>query len=158
MVRLNFHNLFRLGLLIKWIDGFVGMIGGFVVLFINTDTIIKVFNFVTRYELIEDPKDIAANIILKFAENLSIDTKIFIALYLIGYSLVKVFLVTGLWRNKKWSYSTAIVVMTVFIVYQIVREFYTYSLTLALFTVIDMIIVYLIYLEFRRQHQGRFNY
>ncbi len=150
---LDKHKLFRVGLLIKGIDGILGFLGGLVVLFISTGSIIKVFNFFTRYELIEDPDDIIANALVDFANHLSIDTKIFIALYLISYSLVKVVLVSGLRRNKKWSYPMACTVMTLFIIYQLFRDYHTHSVWLAIFTMIDIVIVYLIYSEYKGQRQ-----
>ncbi len=149
-LRLNSHNLFKFGLLVKGIDGVLGMMGGFVVLFIGTGTIIKVFNIVTRYELTEDPNDFIANSLIRFSANLSLDTKIFIAFYLIGYSLVKVVLVVGLWKNKKWAYPTAIIVMMLFVVYQLFGYYHTHSVSLAIFTIIDILIIYLIYTEYKR--------
>src|SRR6185312_7398437 len=99
--------------------------------------------FLTQGELIEDPKDFLANFFLKSAEQLSISSQHFAALYLLSHGLIKIFLVVGLFRKKLWAYPISIAVFGVFIIYQMYRFTVTGSLWLIIFTIFDLVVVIL---------------
>jgi uncharacterized membrane protein len=72
-------------------------------------------------ELIEDPNDFVAIHLLSIAQNFTVGTQHFYAFYLLSHGVVKVFLVIGLLRNKLWAYPVSLVVLGLFIVYQLYR-------------------------------------
>jgi uncharacterized membrane protein len=84
---------------------------------------------------------------------LSADTRFFVAAYLLGHGLIKILLVAGLWRGKRWVYPVACLVLTAFIGYQVYRLSHHFSTGLCVFTLLDAIIVALIWHEY--QSKGR---
>jgi len=80
---------------------------------------------------------------------LSIGSKNFYAFYLLSHGLIKMFLVIGLLRNKLWSYPASLVVMGLFIIYQLYRFSYTGSFGLIAITALDVVVMVLIWHEYR---------
>jgi uncharacterized membrane protein len=62
---------------------------------------------------------------------------------------VKLFLVAGRLRNKLWAYPASLVVMGLFIVYQIYRFSYTHGWGLIVLSVFDIVVIWLIWHEYR---------
>jgi uncharacterized membrane protein len=65
-----------------------------------------------------------------------------------------VLLVIGLLRNKLWAYPVSLVALGLFIVYQLYRFSYTHGIGLIILTIFDIIVIALIYHEYRlvRRH------
>jgi len=59
------------------------------------------------------------------------------------------FLVIGLLRNKLWAYPASLVVMGLFIIYQLYRFSYTGSFGLIAITALDVVVMVLIWHEYR---------
>jgi uncharacterized membrane protein len=97
---------------------------------------------------IEDPKDFVATHLLAFAQNFSIEMKQFYAFYLLSHGVIKLLLVIGLLRNKLWSYPASLVVFGLFIVYQLYRFSYTHEAGLIVLTVLDIVVIGLIWHEY----------
>jgi uncharacterized membrane protein len=110
--------------------------------------------FLTQRELAEDPRDLVANALRHAVGGLGPDVRLFGAAYLIGHGVVKVGLVAGLLRGKSWSYPTALVFLCLFIGYQLYRLSYRYSAPLLLLTILDAVIVALIWREFRARRRA----
>ncbi len=124
-------------------------IGGLLFVFMSTATIARVVNAVTQEELIEDPHDFVANRLLQIAGNLSVSTEHFYAFYLLSHGLVKTLLVVGLLKNELWAYPVSLVVLALFVLYQLYRFSYTHGLGLIALTAFDVIVVGLIWHEYR---------
>ncbi|HEY5219882.1 MAG TPA: DUF2127 domain-containing protein [Gemmatimonadaceae bacterium] len=58
------HRVFRLGLLLKAVDGALEFGGGLVLMFMPSTAINSAVWFLIRGELREDPKDLVANLFL----------------------------------------------------------------------------------------------
>lgn len=97
-----------------------------------------------------DHSDWLARTLLHAAQSFSVQAEQFFAVYLIAHGLVKLTLVLGLFRRKRWAYPTSIVVMAMFVVYQMWRFSLTDSLGLLALSVFDTILVALIWREWRR--------
>jgi uncharacterized membrane protein len=104
-------------------------------------------NRLTQDELIEDPNDFIATHLLSMAQKFSVDTKNFYAFYLLSHGIVKLALVVGLLTNQLWSYPASLVVLTLFIIYQIYRFYETQSLGLIVLTAFDLFVMVLIWHE-----------
>ncbi len=65
--------------------------------------------------------------------------------------MVKIALVTALLRNKIWAYPWMIVFLIAFIVYQIYRMTFAFSVGLLGLTIFDLIVVWLTYREYGKQ-------
>ena len=88
---------------------------------------------------------------LHSASQLSRSTTIFGAIYLLSHGIAKVVLVVALLRGELWAYPWLIALLGVFIVYQLYRLSYGFSLGLTLLTLFDAFVVWLTVLEYRKR-------
>lgn len=143
------HLLFKIGVLLKGIDGALEAIAGFALLFTTPASLRNLVGWLTQGELQEDPTDFVANHLVDFFHKLSISTKHFASIYLLVYGITKIGLVSGLLRGKLWSYPTALAVLGVFWCYQIDRLIHTLSIGLAFLSVIDLAVLVLIWRDYK---------
>ncbi|HTK33356.1 MAG TPA: DUF2127 domain-containing protein [Candidatus Paceibacterota bacterium] len=143
------HRLFDISLILKGAHSIIEIIGGFVVLFISQDFITRMVLSITQEELSDDPTDAFANYLIHLAQSFSISSQHFIAFYLLSHGIVKGFLVYNLFKEKLWAYPLAIVVFTLFGIYQIFEFFHRGSLWLLALTVLDIIVIALTWHEYR---------
>ena len=68
---------------------------------------------------------------------------------------MKLLLLIGLLRNKLWSYPASLVVLGLFIVYQAYRFSYTRGVGLVVLTVFDLLVMGLIWHEYRLVRRSR---
>jgi len=150
------HLLFKIGVVIKGIDGALETVAGFALLFTSTSALRKLVGWLTAGELQEDPTDLVANHLVDFFHHLSINTKYFASVYLLTYGIAKMGLVAGLLRGKFWAYPVALIVLGLFLCYQIYRLAHTRSLGLGLVSVLDLAILALIWrdYQFLKARQG----
>lgn len=151
------HLLFKIGVMIKGIDGALQAVAGFALLFTTTAALRNLVDWLTQGEPQEDPTDFVANHLVRFFHHLSVSTKHFASVYLLTYGMVKVGLVAGLLRGKLWSYPAALIVLGLFLCYQIYRFSHTHSPGLGLVSLLDLVILAVIwrdyqYLKVRRGH------
>jgi len=143
------HRLFIIGISIKGLDGLVELIGGGALLLTTRPEILRVVTMLTRSELIEDPGDFVANHLLQLARHLSLGVQEFAGIYLVAQGLVKVVLVVGLLRGRRWAYPLAVTLMSAFIGYQGYRLWQSPAIGFMALTLFDVIIVGLIAREWR---------
>jgi uncharacterized membrane protein len=143
------HLLFKIGVVIKGIDGALEAVAGFALFFTSTAALRNLVDWLTAGELQEDPTDFVANHLVDFFHHLTINTKYFAAVYLLTYGLAKVGLVAGLLRGKLWAYPTALTVLGLFLCYQIYRLSHTHSLGLGLLSLLDLVILALIWRDYQ---------
>jgi uncharacterized membrane protein len=141
--------LFRVGILLKGIDGFMELIGGLVLLSLAREFLSRTVALVTAHELSEDPHDLLANALTHTVSLLSADTRRFAGAYLIGHGCIKIVLVAGLWREKRWAYPVALWFLGAFVAYQLYRYAHTHSLVLLAFTALDVFILWAIWRDYR---------
>ena len=149
------HQIFEVSVLLKGAHALVECIGGLVLALVSSASIAGLLNRLTQEELIEDPTDLIATHLLSMAQGFSASTKNFYAFYLLSHGIVKLALVVGLLRNKLWAYPASLVVLGLFILYQIYRFFYTQSLGLIVLTVFDLFVMVLIWHEYRLMRHHR---
>ena len=148
------HQIFQISVLLKGAHALVECIGGLVLAFVSTSAITRLVNALTQEELLEDPNDFVAAHLLSLAQNFTVSTQRFYAFYLLSHGVIKAFLVIGLLRNKLWAYPVSLVVLGLFIVYQLYRYSYTHAFGLIVLTVFDVFVIGLIWHEYRlvRRH------
>ena len=117
--------------------------------FTSTQAIVSLVGRFTQDELIEDRGDVVANTLLHWAQTFSIQTQHFYAFYLLSHGVVKLGLVTGLLIRKLWAYPASLVVMTLFIAYQLYRYTYTHGIGLIFLTLFDLVVMWLVWHEYR---------
>src|SRR6185312_15428065 len=142
------HQIFEISILLKGAHAFIECIGGLVLAFVSTSAIANLVDALTQEELIEDPNDFVAAHLLSLAQNFTLSAQHFYAFYLLSHGLIKVLLVIALLRNRLWAYPVSLVVLGLFIVYQLYRFSYTHGFGLIVLTVFDVIVLGLIWHEF----------
>src|SRR5262249_1625755 len=142
---------FRISIVLKGVDGALEVIGGVVLLLVAPATLQSWVRSLTAHELARDPNDFIARHLLHSASQLSRSTTLFGAVYLLTHGLAKLVLVVALLRNLLWAYPWMIGLLGVFIVYQLYRLSYRFSVGLALLTLFDVFVVVLTVLEYRKQ-------
>lgn len=143
------HFIYRVGVLLKALDGLFEIMGGVGLLMVAGGTLRALVELVTRHELSEDPHDLVANGLMQAAQGFSADSRHFAAAYLLAHGALKVFLAGNLWMEKRWVYPVALWILGAFVAYQGYRLAHTGSLLLAAFTLVDVAILWAIWREWR---------
>jgi uncharacterized membrane protein len=151
---------FKIGLILKGLDGILEVIGGILLLFVSPDAINHLARVLTAHELSEDPHDLIANYLLHTTAHLGRGTTIFGAIYLLSHGIAKIVLVALVLRDKLWAYPWLIGLLLAFIAYQLYRiTAVHFSIGLTLLTIFDAFLVWLTWREYRakraHQHQAR---
>jgi len=149
------HWGFEIGIWFKGIDGILELIGGILLLATNPDAINHLIVNLTEHELQNDPGDWICNTLRRAGDHLHDGTKIWGSVYLLSHGAIKVFLAGGILLNKLWAYPTAMIVIGCFILFQSGRLIFHFSPALLAATVIDVIIVALVWNEYRRAKHRR---
>ncbi len=144
----NIHLIFEISIILKGLHALIEVIGGIATYFISQQFLLAVVTAITQDELAQDPNDSFSNYLITSVQHFSIGTQHFAALYLLSHGIIKGFLVVGLLKEKLWSYPLAIVVFTLFIVYQLFRFSHTHSIWLLVLTFLDIFIIILTWHEY----------
>jgi uncharacterized membrane protein len=145
---------FFVSLILKGLDGVVELIGGAALLILSPTQIQAAVRAITRGELSEDPNDLVANMLVRYAGELNVSLTLFGAFYFLVHGLVKVLLVGAVLRNKLWAYPWLIGFLVAFILYQGYELVVHFTWSLLALTVFDVLIVYLTVREYGR-HRAR---
>jgi len=148
---------FKIGLVLKGLDGVLEVIGGLLLLFVSPNSIQHLVRALTAHELSEDPHDLVARYLLHTTAQLSHGTTLFGAIYLLSHGLSKIVLVALVLRDKLWAYPWLIALLLAFIAYQLYQiTAVHFSAGLAALTVFDAFLVWLTWREYRakRGRQG----
>lgn len=144
------HSLFEITILVKGINGIWEIAVGILFFFFKTDTIYRAIMQVTGYPIVRHSGRLTTDYLVRQANNFSLSTKHFLAFYFIFYGVINIFLVVALLKGKLWAYPTAIAFFIFFILYQCYRLFLHHSGLLLFFTVFDICLVVLTWLEYLR--------
>lgn len=142
------HAAFEIGVILKGLNALVELAGGIALWFTSLEFIHSAVSALVHTELLDTHDRIDA-LLLRAAERVSVGGKDFAAFYLVSHGVVKLILVAGLLRNKLWAYPASLVVLGLFIAYQLYRLSFGFSLGLTLLTVFDAIVIALIWHEYR---------
>ena len=146
---------FFVGLILKVLDGILELAGGVLLLLVTPDQIRAAVAAVTRGELAEDPIDLVANLLVRYANELNVSTTQFGAFYLLVHGLVKVLLAGAVLRDKIWAYPWLIAFLVAFIGWQTYELVAHFTVGLLLLTLFDLFIVYLTVREYARHRALR---
>ncbi|MCX6712821.1 MAG: DUF2127 domain-containing protein [Candidatus Vogelbacteria bacterium] len=145
----NIHKVFELSLFLKAFQAVLELLSGWLLLVVSTSTIARLVTFLIQEEISEDPRDIVARYLYQFAQHLSVSGKLFVVFYLLSHGLIKIVFVALLWKNKLWAYPVSIMVTALFLIYQLYRYTYTQSIYLIVLSLFDIILIWLIWREYR---------
>jgi uncharacterized membrane protein len=143
------HRLFLISVWLKGGAGLLETLAGVSFFFVTPKAVESFVVWLTAPELSEDPNDWIATTLSRAVQHFTADTALFAGAYLVIHGLIKLFLVAGLLRGTLWAYPTSLWFLAAFIVYQCYRYTYTHSTWFVLLTVLDVIVAFLIWHEYR---------
>ena len=146
-------KVFQVSIILKALDGLIETAGGILLLFVNPANITRWATALTQHELSQDPHNFFARHILHSAQNFGAGGRAFAAVYLLIHGLSKIVLVVEILREHLWAYKGMIVLLGLFIVYQVYRMFIEPAIWLVVLTIFDAFVVYLTVREEKRQRQ-----
>jgi len=149
------HVLFDISVVAKGIDGALEIVAGALLFVVSPAQLRHVARILTLHELTEDPRDIVANYLLHASQRLSPSGTTFGAIYLLWHGVVKVGLVAALLLGQRWAYPAAIGAFSLFLLYQAYRYAHTHSPELLVLSMLDVIVILLTLLEYRRLRASR---
>jgi uncharacterized membrane protein len=101
-------------------------------------------------EIAEDPHAFIAQLILRLDQGIHPHIQLFAVIYLLGHGAIKVFLAYALLRRIYAIYPIAIGFLLAFVVYQAYRIGFDHSIVLSVLTLLDCVLAWLTYLEWKR--------
>ena len=143
------HRFFQLAMVLKGVDGVLEILGAALLLAFGPAGVSGVARFLTQHELAEDPGDAFAGLLVRHTQDIGVATVHFAAAYLLFHGIVKIWLVSSLIRERRWVFPVALAFMGLFVVYQLVRLHSHPSGGLVFLTVLDVVIMVLVWFEYR---------
>lgn len=147
------YRAFEAGILLKAIFGFFEIFAGVLFSF-SRDIIVNNFIiYLAQQEVADssDGKDIIANYLIKTAQSLSQDSRIFAIAYLLFHGVVNIFLAIALAKGKAKTYPVIMAFLGIFIIYQVYKYFSVHSASILFLTIFDALFVLVIWLEYKRR-------
>jgi uncharacterized membrane protein len=149
------HRVFDISLILKGIIALLEILAGILAYFVTQQFLLNLVLAVFHEELERDPHEFIANFLLQSVQKFSISTQLFTSIYLLCHGVIKAVLIAGLLRGKFGYYPSAIVVFMSFVIYQIYIYSFTYSIWLLLITLLDVIVIWLTWHEYRYMQEQR---
>jgi uncharacterized membrane protein len=145
---------FLVGVYVKGLLSLFEIIGGSLIYFVPISFVTNIVIYYAQGELLEEPGDFIATHSLQIAQSFTISDPGFIALYLVSRGIIKLLLVVALIKNQLWAYPSSLVVLGLFVLYQVYQIVITHSLLIIGLTLFDLVVMYFIWREYLivRQH------
>ena len=141
-------RFFIVGIIIKGLHGALELLAGLALFFVSPATIHQLVTLVTQEELLEDPHDKLANLLLQSTQHLSTGSKTFLIIYLWLHAAIKLIAVLGILRNKLWAYPFALITLGLLMFYQVYIIVVEGSLGMILLSILDAFILWFIWREY----------
>jgi len=151
----TYHSLFEIGILLKALISALELIAGLTFAFISYDSLRQMAFTVFGGELMESPRDFVWDYLARAAHSFSGTPQAVWAFIFLSHGIVKILLITALWKDKLWAYPASAVVFTLFVVYQLYQLTFTPSIFLWLITILDIAVIALILHEYKHKRHGR---
>ncbi len=146
----TYDELFRFGMFWRIGYGTIRLVVGLILLRHIGTPLSDVFARAFRSEFFEEPREHFINTVGPFVHHFSFEITYFLAIYLIFWGLVDVFLSVQLLRLKLWAFPVTMWLIALFIVYEIYRYTHTHSVILLGIIIIDVGLIWLINGEYGR--------
>lgn len=139
--------MFLLTVVLKGLDGLLEIVLGSLLIF--TDAFSDVVFALTRDALIDDPDNYFATHLRAFASQ-SHEAFVIGGLYLIAHGMLKLFISGTLWRNYAWAYPAAMVFLSLFIFYELIRVAQSGSIPFMCLAAFDIFMLWLVIYEYKK--------
>jgi uncharacterized membrane protein len=151
----DYRQLFRIGILVKAVDGFIEACGGVFFYFTGYTIINGILFSVFHEEIAESPRDAFWQFFINQWHSISLSSNSFWGLLFFAHGVIKLALSVALLKNYLWAYPTGAIVFTVFVGYEIYSLTNHPSLFLWCITIFDALVVGLILHEYRHIKKRR---
>jgi uncharacterized membrane protein len=151
------ERLFKLALLIKGIDGAAELIGAVLLALVSGDLVQRVIRHVVTHDLLGPPAATLSQHFVNGTHEFASGHRMFAIVYLGLHGVIKLALVGALLRKWLPAYPVAVVVLGMFVLYEIIRAVHTHSILLPFLAALDLAIIVMVireYLMLRRQRAG----
>ncbi len=149
MVRPRTELLFRIAMAVKGLDGLIELIGGITLLLVSQAEVQKVIAAVVTRDLLGPPDGSLTRHFVAGTAEFASGNRTFAVVYLLLHGMLKVALVVALLRHWLPAYPVAIVVLGLFVVYELYRATQTGSLLLPVLAIVDVVVIALVVREYR---------
>ena len=143
------RRLFRLALLVKAVDGGAELVGALALLLVSGAAVQRLTADVLSHDLLGPPDGVLARHFVAGTAEFASGNRTFTVVYLGLHGLVKLALVVGLLRQWRPAYPAAIVVLGLFVGYEICRSVVTGSILLPFLAALDVAVIVLVAREYR---------
>lgn len=142
-------KVFEGGIILKGISGTLEFIGGALLFFVSPASIHNFIVFITQKELLTDPHDMVANLLLTSTQHLG-GSRAFLVIYLWIHATIKLIAVIGILKNQLWAYPFSLISLGALMLYQVYSiVFVSVSIGMILLTIFDIFILWLILREYK---------
>ncbi len=144
------EKLFNIGMMVRIGYGFLRVLFGLALLNVVGTPLSEVTTILMRHELVEDPSDILYTFITNILTNHPLYVTYFLALYFIFWGVIDVVLSYNLIKHRLWAFPASFILIGLFVTYEAIRFSYTHSFILLGVIFLDIIILWLIWREYRK--------
>jgi len=143
-------KVFEGGIIIKGISGALEFLGGLLLFFFSPASIHNFIALITQKELLANPNDKIANLLLNSTQHISNGGRTFIIIYLWIHAAIKLIAVIGILKNKLWAYPFSLISLGALMLYQLYSIiFVRVSIGMVLLTIFDVFMLWLISREYK---------
>jgi uncharacterized membrane protein len=146
----RFDQIFEYSLIIKGISGALELLGAFLLFFIRPEQIHGFIVVITQKELLKDPNDHIANLLLHATTNIRHGSVIFAIIYLLIHGIIKLVAVIGILTQQLWAYPFSLITLGLLTIYQLYSIYEKPSIGMVLLTLFDVFILWLIWREYKQ--------
>ncbi len=143
------ERLFRIAMVVKGIDGAVELIGAITLLLVSGGTVQTLINDIISRDLLGPPDGSLARHFVAGTVEFASGDRTFAVVYLGLHGVVKLLLVIALLRKIRPAYPVAVVVLGLFVAYEVYRATQTGSVLLPFLAALDVAIIVLVIREYR---------
>lgn len=147
-------RLFEIVVVLKGLDGLLELVVGIALLLVTPASINHMVRTLTAHELAQDPTDFVSRHLVTAAAHLSRSSTIYGGIYLVVHGAAKGALVVLVLLDKLWAYVAMMVLLGVFIVYQLVQIIDKPGLGLIALTAFDGLVAVLTWREYRAKRRA----
>lgn len=149
-------RLFKIAIALKGIDGGLQLVGALLLIVVPPTVVTGLANTVITRDLLGDPNGTMATHLATAANQfVNGSTRTFAIVYLLAHAVIKLGLVWALLKRVGPAFPVAMVVLAAFVAYELWRAVHTHSIALPIFAALDVVIIVLIFREYRQLRRER---
>jgi uncharacterized membrane protein len=153
--REHFKRLFDVTLIVKGVAAVVDLVAAAVIFTTGSELAIRFFAKVTTLVTDFEGDGVVSQYLSLQPGSITTFDIWFITGYLAIHGIINIVLVEGIWFRRQWAYTKAMRILLLFFVYQCVRLFFVWSYWLFIITLYDLVVLLLLYNEYRHAEQAK---